>query len=58
MVLHEMQTQVLHNHRVCLVGWLVGFLTSWSTKRLYRGQAPGLYVLLHMRQSWETMTIV
>ena len=25
---------------VCLFGWLVGFLTSSSTTRLYRGRAP------------------
>ena len=42
---------------------LFGFLTSLSTTRLYRGQAPRqsvrqFYVLLHMRQSWETMTSV
>ena len=46
-----------------LVGWLVGFLTSSSTTRLYRGRAPRqsvwqFYVLPHMRQSWETMTSV
>ena len=39
------------------------FLTSSSTTRLYRGRAPRqsvcqFYVLLHMRQSWETMTSV
>ena len=43
--------------------WLVGFLTSSSTTRLYRGRAPRqsvwqFYVLPHMRQSWETMTSV
>ena len=48
---------------VCLVGWLVGFLTSSSTTRLYRGRASRqsvwqLYVLPHMRQSWATMTSV
>ena len=42
---------------------LVGFLTSSSTARLYRGRAPRqsvwqFYVLPHMRQSWETMTSV
>ena len=42
---------------------LVGFLTSSSTTRLYRGRAPRqsvlqFYVLPHMRQSWETMTSV
>ena len=42
---------------------LVGFLTSSSTTRLYRGRAPRqsvwqFYVLLHTRQSWETMTSV
>ena len=47
----------------CLLGWLVGFLTSSSTTRLYRGRAPRqsvwqFYVLPHMRQSWETMTSV
>ena len=46
-----------------LVGWLVGFLTSPSTTRLYRGRAPRqsvwqFNVLPHMRQSWETMTSV
>ena len=46
-----------------LVGWLVGFLTSSSTTRLYCGRAPRqsvwqFYVLPHMRQSWETMTSV
>ena len=46
-----------------LVGWLVGFLTSSSTTRLYRGRAPRqsvwqFYVLPHMRQSWETMTSI
>ena len=45
------------------VGWLVGFLTSSSTTRLYRGRAPRqsvwqFYVLPRMRQSWETMTSV
>ena len=44
-------------------GWLVGFLTSSSTTKLYRGRAPRqsvwqFYVLPHMRQSWETMTSV
>ena len=48
---------------VKLVGWLVGFLTSSSTTRLYRGRAPRqsvwqFYVRPHMRQSWETMTSV
>ena len=43
--------------------WLVGFLTSLSTTRLYRERAPRqsvwkFYVLPHMRQSWETMTSV
>ena len=43
--------------------WLVGFLTSSSTTRLYRGRAPRqsvwqFYVLPHMRQSWETMTSI
>ena len=47
---------------LCLV-WLVGFLTSSSTTRLYRGRAPRqsvwqFNVLPHMRQSWETMTSV
>ena len=42
---------------------LVGFLTSSSTTRLYRGRAPRqsvrqFYVLRHMRHSWETMTSV
>ena len=42
---------------------MVGFLTSSSTTRLYRGRAPRqsvsqFYVLPHMRQSWETMTSV
>ena len=42
---------------------LVGFLTSSSTTRLYRGRAPRqsvwqFYVLPHMRQSWETMTSI
>ena len=50
-------------YRSSLVGWLVGFLTSSSTTRLYRGRAPRqsvrqFYVLPHMRQSWETMTSV
>ena len=31
------------------VGWLVGFLTSSSTTRLYRGRAPRQ----SMRQSWD-----
>ena len=44
-------------------GWLVGFLTSSSTTRLYRGRAPRqsvwqFYVLPHMRQSWETRTSI
>ena len=44
-------------------GRLVGFLTSSSTTRLYRGRAPRqsvwqFYVLPHMRQSWETMTSI
>ena len=38
---------------------LVGFLTSSSTTRTYRGRAPRqFYVLPLMRQSWETMTSV
>ena len=42
---------------------LVGFLTSSSTTRLYRGRAQRqsvcqFYVLPRMRQSWETMTSV
>ena len=42
---------------------LFGFLTSSSTTMLYRGRAPRqsvwqIYVLQHMRQSWETMTSV
>ena len=50
--------------RLGALGWLVGFLTSSSTTRLYRGRAPRqerltiFYVLPHMRQSWETMTSV
>ena len=45
------------------VVWLVGFLTSSSTTGLYRGRAPRqsvwqIYVLPHMRQSWEIMTSV
>ena len=41
---------------------LVGFLTSSSTTRLYRGRAPRqsvwqFNVLPHMRQSWETMIL-
>ena len=48
---------------VCLFVWLVGFLTSSSTARLYHGRAPRqsvcqFYMLPHMRQSWETMTSV
>ena len=48
---------------LCWFGWLVGFLTSSSTTRLYRGPAPRqsvwqFYVLPHMRQSWETMTSI
>ena len=40
--------------------WLVGFFTSLSTTRLYRGRAPRqsvwqFNVLPHMSQSWETM---
>ena len=40
----------------CLFVWLVGFLTSSSTTRLYRGRAPRqsvwqFYVLPHTRQS-------
>ena len=40
--------------------WLVGFLTSSSTTRLYRGGVPRLTsnVLAHTRQSGETMTSV
>ena len=42
---------------------LVGFLTSSSTTKLYRGRAPRqsvwqFYVLPHMRQSWETKASV
>ena len=42
----------------CLFGWLVGFLTSSSITRLYRGRAPRqsvwqFYVLPHMRQSGD-----
>ena len=49
--------------REILFVWLVGFLTSSSTTRLYRGRALRqsvwqFYVLPHMRQSWETMTSV
>ena len=41
---------------------LFGFLTSSSTTRLYRGRAPRqsvwqFYVLPHMRQSWETISV-
>ena len=48
---------------VCLFVWLVGFLMSPSTTRLYCGRAPRqsvwqFYVLPHMRQSWDTMTSV
>ena len=54
---------ILVSFFVCLLGWLVGFLTSSSTTRLYRGRAPRqsvwqFYVLPHMRQSWETMTSI
>ena len=31
---------LLLRHFKVLVGWLVGFLTSSSTTRLYRGRAP------------------
>ena len=53
----------MKRHGQDLVGWLVGFLTSSSTTRLYRGRAPRqsvwqFYVLPHMRQSWETMASV
>ena len=46
-----------------MYGWLVGFLTSSLTTRLYRGRGPRqsvwqFYVRPHMRQSWETMTSV
>ena len=49
--------------RVLMIVWLVGFLTSSSTTRLYRGRASRqsvwqFYVLPHIRQSWETMTSV
>ena len=49
--------------KTTLFGWLVGFLTSSSTTRLYRVRAPRqslwqFNVLPHMRQSWETMTSV
>ena len=42
---------------------MVVFLASSSTTSLYRGRAQRqsvqqFYVLLHMRQSWETMTSV
>ena len=48
---------------VCLIDWLVGFLTSSSNTRPYRGRVPRqsvrqFYVLPQMRQSWETMTSV
>ena len=49
---------------VCLfVCLLFSFLTSSSTTRLYRGQAPRqsvwqFYVLPHMTQSWETITSI
>ena len=48
---------------VCFFVCLVGFSTSSSTTRLYRGRAQRqsvwqFYVLPHMRQSWETMTSV
>ena len=47
----------------CLFVCLLGFLTSSSTTRLYRGRAPRqsvwqFYVLPHMRQTWETMTSI
>ena len=56
-------TQVSTKRKSSRVGWLVGFLTSSSTSRLYRGRAPRqsvwqFNVLPHMRQSWETMTSV
>ena len=46
---------------ICLFVWLVGFLTSSLTSRIYRERAPResvwqFYVLPHMRQSWGTMT--
>ena len=46
-----------------VVGWLVGFLTSSSTTRLYRGRAARqsvwqFYVLPHSKQRGETMTSV
>ena len=46
---------------VWLVGWFLNVLVN--TTRLYRGRAPRqsvwqVYVLPHMRQSWETMTSV
>ena len=48
---------------VCLFGWLVGFLTSSSTTRLYRGQVPRLtsdnFTCCHTRDRvGETMTSV
>ena len=49
--------------RGALFGWLVGFLTSSSTTRLYRSRAPRqsvwqFFVLPHTRQRGETMTSV
>ena len=39
--------------------WFVGFLTSSSITRLYRGRVPRqFHVLPHTRQSGETMTSV
>ena len=50
-------------HIFYLFGWLVGFLTSSSTTRLYRGWVPRqsvwqFYVRPHMRQRGETNTSV
>ena len=47
----------------CLFGWLVGFLKSSSTTRLYRGRAPRqsvwqFYVLPHIRQSWNEFCLM
>ena len=50
-----MNMSVLKQYFVCLFGWLVGFLTSSSTTRLYRGRvlrltSDNFTVLPHTRE--------
>ena len=62
-VMVKMTESNLEYNSMLMFVCLVGFLTSLSTTRLYRGRVPRQSVwqfnlLPQMRQSWETMTSV